>query len=181
MISELNTQLQKIIQYLRQDFAGLHVGRANAAMVDDISVEMYGTHMPLKSMANIACPDSRTIRIEPWDKSVVGNVEKAIKDSDLGMNPQNMGNYILISVPPMTEERRRQTVKKVYEGAENSKISIRNIRHEILKKIKQQKDNKEISEDQVSKLEKQIQESVDMHNKQVDELAKSKEKDVLSQ
>lgn len=180
MIAEFKDSLDKVVQHLQQEFAGLHVGRANAALVDEISVESYGAQMPLKSTANISCPDSKTIRIEPWDKSIIANIEKAIRDSDLGIQPQNMGEYILLSIPPMTEERRKQIVKRVHEESENARISVRNVRHEALKKVKQQKENSEISEDEESKLEKQIQESVDESNKKIDELTKKKEADVLT-
>ena len=136
--------------------------------------------MSLKSMANISCPDSRTIRIEPWDKSALESIEKALREAEIGINPQNMGEYILLSVPPMTEERRRQVVKRVHEEAEKARISIRNIRHDFLKKVKHQKDEKEISEDEASRLEKQIQEKIDEANKEIDSISKSKEQEVLT-
>jgi ribosome recycling factor len=180
MITELKKNLDKALSHLRQEFAGLHVGRANATLVDEISVESYGTQMPLKSMANISCPDSKTIRIEPWDKSVIAEIEKSIRNSDIGIQPQNMGEHILLSVPPLTEERRQQIVKRVHEESENARISVRNVRHEMLKKVKQQKDAGDISEDEVSKLEKQIQEAVDNTNKTIDEMTKKKESDVLT-
>ncbi|MCF7812657.1 ribosome recycling factor [Candidatus Gracilibacteria bacterium] len=180
MNEELNQQLQKVVDHLRQEYSSLHVGRANVAMVDEIPVESYGSKMPLKTMANISCPDSKTIRIEPWDKSVLDNIEKGIRAADLGINPQNMGEYILMSVPPMTEERRKQLVKRVHEEAENARISVRNIRHEFLKKVKQQKEQKEISEDEANRQEKNIQEKIDAFNEKIDEISAKKENDVLS-
>ena len=178
MIALLETQLQQAIAHLRQEFGGLHTGRANVGMVDDLQVEVYGSHMPLKGTANISCPDAQTIRIEPWDKTIVGSIEKTIREGDLGLNPQNMGEHLLIPVPPMTEERRGQMVKKVHQMAESSKISIRNIRQDILKKIKHQKDEKEISEDAYTRLDKQIQEKVDETNKTIGEITKNKETEI---
>ncbi len=180
MISELNQSLEKAVNHLRQELAGISVGRANAALIDEVSVEVYGSSMPLKNTANISCPDSQTIRIEPWDKTVLEAIEKGIIASNTGMMPQNMGECILLKVPLMTEERRRQIVKKVHDLAENSKISIRNIRQDYVKKIKHQKDQKEISEDEAKHQEKQVQEKIDETNKMVDEIYKKKEADILS-
>lgn len=180
MIDSLAQQLQQAIDHLRQEFSGLHTGRANVGMVDEVKVEVYGSHMALKGTANISCPDAQTIRIEPWDKSIVGVIEKAIRDGDLGLNPQNMGEHLLVPVPPMTDERRQQMVKKVHQSAENTRIAIRNIRQDALKKVKNKKDGKEISEDEAARFEKQIQEKVDESNKTVDEVTKNKEADITS-
>ena len=178
MIDSLSQNLQQAIEHLRQEFGGLHTGRANVGMVDDVQVEVYGSHMPLKGTANISCPDAQTIRVEPWDKTIIGAIEKAIRDADLGINPQNMGEHLLIPVPPMTEERRGQMVKKVYQSAEQTKIAIRNIRQDVIKKAKHQKDEKEISEDEHARLEKQIQEKVDEANKTIEEVTKNKETEI---
>jgi len=179
MISDLPIQLQKIADHLRSEFSGLHIGRANAAMVDEIQVESYGAMMPLKATSNISCPDSHTIRIEPWDKNIVGGIEKALRDAEVG-NPQNMGQYIILPVPPMTEERRKQLVKRVSEMEEEARISVRNVRQDFFKKIKIQKDNKEISEDEEKRFEKQIQEKVDATNKTIEEMSKKKSQDILT-
>ena len=180
MHAELTSQLQKAIDHLKEEYAGINVGRANPILVEEIEVESYGTRMPLKSMANISCPDSKTIRIEPWDKSIMASIEKGLRESSLGIMPQNMGEYILLPIPPMTEERRKQLVKVIHEEAENARVSVRNIRHDFLKQLKAQKDNKEISEDEVVKLEKQIQEQVDTTNKEIGVIAQHKEKDLLT-
>ncbi len=178
MISSLEQQLQQAVDHLRQEFAGLHTGRANVGMVDDLQIEVYGSFMPLKATANISCPDAQTIRVEPWDKSIIGKIEKGIRDAGLGLNPQNMGEHILVPVPPMTEERRAQMVKRVHQEEETARISIRNIRQEVLKKVKLQKENKEISEDQLARLEKQVQEKIDNTNKTIDEITKNKEVEI---
>lgn len=178
MIDSLAQHLQQAVEHLRQEFGGLHTGRANVGMVDDLQVEVYGSHMSLKGTANISCPDAQTIRVEPWDKTIIGDIEKAIRDADLGLNPQNMGEHLLIPVPPMTEERRGQMVKKVHQSVEKTKIAIRNIRQDVIKKAKHQKEEKEISEDEYARLEKQIQEKVDGANKTIDEVTKNKETEI---
>lgn len=180
MLQELSSSLQKSLDHLKSEFSGISVGRANPGIVEHIEVDCYGATQPIKSVASISCPDTQTVRVEPWDKSMVGPIEKAIRDANIGINPQNMGDSVFLPVPPMTEERRKQVIKKVYEMAEESKIVVRNIRHDVLKKVKQQKDEKSISEDEASRLEKQIQEKVDVHNKEIDSLTKKKEQDVMS-
>jgi len=181
MIEKLTVELNKVVDHLSTELGSLHVGRANVAMVDDIQINIasYGSAMPLKSLANISCPDAQTLRIEPWDKSVMGDLEKSIKVADIG-NPQNMGEFIFLKVPPMTEERRKQVVKQVSEKTENAKISVRNVRQDLVKKVRNQKDNKEISEDEAVRFEKQIQEKVDDANKRIEEVSKKKETDILS-
>jgi len=180
LVSEFIASAEKTLSHFRMELQNMNVGRASAGMVDEVSVESYGSHMPLKSVANISCPDSHTIRIEPWDKNLVGVVEKALIVANLGMMPQNMGVYLFVPVPPMTEERRKAVVKKVYVLEEDSKIVLRNLRQDVLKKIKTQKDNKEISEDEQKRLEKKIQEEMDRLNKGLEEASKKKEKDLLA-
>ena len=180
MIDELSAALEKAISHLQSQFSALQAGRANTAMIEDIQVESYGTMTGLKAVANISCPDAKTIRIEPWDKTLVGEIEKAITSADIGIMPQNMGEYILLPISPMTEERRKKLVKIVNEETEHAKISVRNARHEVLKKVKAQKDAKEISEDEEKKLEKEVQEKVDESNKKIEEMSAKKEKDILT-
>lgn len=180
MISDLKLQIQKSTDHLKKEFASLQTGRASVALVEDIQVDSYGTLSPMKQIANIACPDPKTIRIEPWDKNAVGSIEKAIQEAKIGINPQNMGTFIFLPIPPMTEERRKQIVKLVHELGEKAKISIRSVRHESMKFIKLQKEENEISEDQQKDLENDIQKLVDQGNKDIEVLAKKKEKEVMS-
>lgn len=177
---DIEAALHKIIEHLKIEFSGISVGRANPGMVEQIQVPVYGSPQPLKSVASVSCPDMQTIRIEPWDKSIVGSIEKAIRDANIGLNPQNMGDAVFLSVPPLTGERRQQIIKRVKEISEDSKIAVRNVRHDVLKKLKQEKDEKEISEDEYEKKEKQIQEKVNNTNKSIDEVLKKKEADILS-
>lgn len=177
---DFSAQITKAIDHLKKEFAGLQTGRASAALVDDIHVESYGAQMNLKSVANISCPDAKTIKIEPWDKSLMSEIEKAIQSSNIGINPQNMGEHIFLPVPPMTEERRKQMVKVVHEMVENAKIAIRNARHDEMKSIKLLKDESEISEDEQKSMEKEVQEKVDVANKEIEEIGKNKENEVMT-
>lgn len=177
MISALKTTLSEAINHLKQVYGGLQAGRASASMVDDVQVESYGSMMPIKNIATVTCPDTRTLRIEPWDKSMVGAVEKAIIMADIGITPQNMGAHILLPVPPMTEDRRKKLVKIVHEEAENAKIAIRNARHDAMKKIKADED---LSDDEKKILEKDAQKEIDEGNKQVEEICKKKEADIMT-
>ena len=176
----LQANTQKPIDHLRKELSALQVGRASTALVEDIQVDSYGSHMALKTTANISCPDSKTIRIEPWDKSLVGVIEKALQESNIGINPQNMGDCILLPIPPMTEDRRKDLVKVVHEMGEHAKISIRSLRHDEMKQIKKLKDDKEISEDQAKDQEADAQEHIDAANKEIDDIVKAKEKDVMT-
>lgn len=178
-MSDFKTQVAKSIDHLKQEFASLQVGRASTALVEDIEVESYGSMMGLKAVANISCPDPKTIKIEPWDKSLLADIEKAIQNSNIGINPQNMGEHIYLPIPPMTEERRKDLVKVVHEMAENAKISVRSARQDEMKKIKHQKDESEISEDQQKDLEREVQEQVDEANKEIESAGKKKEEDVM--
>lgn len=180
MISELSTYLQKALEHLQSKLLSLQAGKASVSMVDEIQVENYGSMMPLKSVANISCPDVKTIKIEPWDKNSLASIQKSIIESDLGINPQNMGDHLYLPIPPMTEERRKKLVKIIKEEEEAAKISVRNVRHDFLKDLKKQKDDNEISEDEQKRLEKNIQEKVDEANKKIAETASNKEKDIMT-
>jgi len=170
----LKDELQKAIDHLKKEFTTLQVGRANAALVEDIEVESYGSMMALKSVANISCPDPKTIKIEPWDKAVLGEIEKAVQQAKLGINPQNMGEHLYLPIPPMTEERRGQLVKLVHEQTEKAKIAVRNARHEAINHL----DADELSEDQLRDAKNDIQEAVDAANVEIDNLSKNKETEV---
>jgi len=177
MITE---NIQKLLQHLQDSYAGLQIGRATPALLDAIQVENYGAKMPLKSVANISCPDPRTIRIEPWDKSQIGEIEKSIYEADIGINPQNMDSHLFLPIPPMTEERRIEMAKRVKELAEEARVSLRNARHEAMKHIRNKKDAEEISEDQQKNEEEEIQKLIDKANEDIGTMAKNKENDVMT-
>lgn len=171
---------QKVFDHLKQEYARLQIGRASASLVEHITVDAYGSMQNIKSLASVAVPDAKTISIQPWDKSLLSAVEKAIQTSDLGIHPVNNGNSILLNLPPLTEERRKELAKVVHKMAEESRIAIRNARQEAHTVIRRLEQEKKISEDDARHGEKQLQEKVDAVNKQIEELAKSKEKDILT-
>lgn len=180
IITNLEQELQKALDYLHKEYAGLQIGRASTGLVEMLDVEAYGATQPLKNMANISCPDSKTIQVQPWDKNVMGNVEKAIRDSDLGLNPVNNGTVLLITIPPLTEERRKDLVKIVHKEAEEAKVAVRQARHNAINKLKNMEKEKEISEDELKAEEKKVQEKVDEFNKKIEEDAKHKDNEVMS-
>jgi len=148
-------------------------------MLDDIMVEYYGTPTPLNQVGSVNTPDARTIVVQPWEKSLLGAIEKAIMEANLGVNPQNDGVIIRINVPPLTEERRRDLVKKVKAEAENGKIAIRNIRKDANEKIRKLKSDG-VSEDEMKTGEAEIQKVTDVHIVKVDQLSEAKEKDIMT-
>jgi len=180
IIQELKTKGQAALDHLHSEFSKIQTGRASAALVEMLMVDSYGTKMPLKSLANITVPDAKTISIQPWDRGQIASVEKAIRDSNLGLNPQNNGIAIHLNLPPLTEERRKELVKVLHRYAEESRIVVRNLRHEALDQLKALEKAKEIGEDQLEVAEKEAQKHVDGFNAQIEEAAKKKEKDVMT-
>ncbi len=170
-------QLDKSLEFLSKEFAGIQMGRASAGLVEGIEVETYGARQPLRNIAQIAIPDPRSIAITPWDKSVLGAIEKAIRDSNLGLSPVNDGHSIRLNIPPLTEESRKETVKVVHKMAEEAKITVRQARHDAMEKIK---NDDALSEDDERREEKHLQEKVDEMNKKIEEHAKKKEHEVMT-
>lgn len=180
ILKQLDVDLNKVLDYLHNEYASLQIGRASTGLVETIDVLSYGAIQPLKNLANLSCPDSKTIQIQPWDKSMLGPIEKAIRESEIGLSPVNNGNVIIVSIPPLTEERRRDLVKIVHKEAEEAKVSIRQARHNAINKMKTLEKDKEISEDELKKGEKDAQERVDSINKKTEESAKHKENEVMT-
>lgn len=179
-INTANTEFQKALIYLKNEFARLQVGRASPALVEDLKIEAYGGLQPLKGLASVSVPDPKTLQIQPWDKSLLGTIERAIQSANLGLNPINDGRVLRLPMPPLTEERRKELVKVVHQMAENAKISIRNARGSAHSAFKIMEEGKEISEDERRLSEKHLQEKVDSANKEVEEIAKKKEQDILT-
>ncbi len=180
LIKTVETKMDKTIGALERDFASIRAGRANAAVLDRIQVEYYGTPTPIQQMAAISSPDPRTLQIQPWDASSLKDIEKAIQVSDLGINPQNDGRVIRLTFPPLTEDRRKELVKDVRKMAEDSKVALRSIRRDAIEKLKAMKKANEITEDDQANGEKKIQNVTDKFVKEIDTLADAKEKDVMS-
>lgn len=179
MIDQAQKQLDKALHHLESEFWKLQMGRANPALVEDIMIEQYGSMQPIKNSASIWVMDPQTLSISPWDKELVGVITKAIIAANIGLNPQSGAESILIKVPQMTEERRRDMAKIVKKYGEDAKVSVRNIRADVHKQISKQKTDKEISEDEAKDLETDLQKFVDAANKKIEEATKHKEADVM--
>ena len=179
MYQETRESMKKSIDALENDLKKIRTGRASLSILDDIRVDYYGTPTPLNQMASLSTPESRLIMIQPWDVSVIKDVEKAILKSDLGLTPSNDGKVVRISIPPLTEERRKQLVKVIYKKSEEHKISIRNVRRDTNDLLKSLKKDGEISEDDAFKAQDQVQKITDEHIKLIDDVCKNKEKEIL--
>jgi len=179
-IATAEQDFQKTLTHLKNEFARLQIGRASAALIEDLKVEAYGANQPLKSLASISVPDPKTLQIQPWDRAVLGAVEKAIQAANLGLNPINDGRVIRVPMPPLTEERRKELVKVVHQMAENGKIAVRTSRGTAHSAFKTMEEAKEISEDERRLSEKHLQENVDASNREIEELAKKKEQDIMT-
>lgn len=171
---------EKALEHLRSEFARLQIGRASAALVEGIHVEAYGSSQPLKALASVSVPDSRTLQIQCWDKAVMKDVEKAIQVSGLGINPVNDGIYIRLNFPQLTEERRKELAKVVHRYSEDAKIAVRTERQHAMGKFDGLKKSKEMAEDEYHGWVKRLQDKVDQCNKMIDEAARKKEVDVLT-
>lgn len=179
MLTKAKEGITKAIHHLDVEYSKLQLGRANPVMVESVMVDQYGSLQPLQNMASISNLDAQTLTIKPWDKTVMHAIAKAITDSGLGLNPQTMADSILIKVPPLTEERRRELAKVAKTMAEDAKVGIRNARAESMKVIKNAEDNKEISEDQRKDFENDLQKVIDEANKTVEDHFKHKEADIM--
>ncbi len=178
-IKEIQEKMEKTINVLKQDLAAIRAGKANAAVLDKISIDYYGTQTPVTQLSNISVPEARTLVIQPYDASVLKSIEKAIQASDIGINPQNDGKVIRLIFPPLTEERRKELVKTVAKTAENSKIAVRSIRRDGIEKFKSMEKKSEITEDDLKKAEKDIQDTTDKFCKQIDDIAAKKSSEIL--
>lgn len=179
IMADAEDKMKKSIEFLTKDLATLRAGRANPAMVDKMMVDYYGEPTPLNQLANITVPEARLLVIQPWDKSSIPNIEKAILKSDLGVNPTNDGNVIRIAIPQLTEERRKDLVKVVKKKGEEGKVAIRNIRREANDMLKSSEKEKLISEDEGKKGMDSIQKVTDKYIKDIDLILQAKEKDIL--
>jgi len=173
-------KMQKAIQFLESQFASVRAGRANAAVLDQLSVSYYGSASPLQQVASIASPDPRTLTIQPWDASIQGEIEKAILTSDLGINPQNDGKVIRLSFPQLTEERRKELVKQVKKYGEDSKVAIRNIRRDAIDAFKKLEKKSELTEDDLKNLENEMQKMTDKYIAELDKRVDAKTKEIMS-
>lgn len=177
---EYQRRMEKTLDHLAEDFGAVRAGRANAKVLDKISVEYYGSETPLAGVATISSPDARTLVITPWDNKLLKDIQKAIQCSDLGINPQNDGRVIRLVFPQLTEERRKDLTKQVKKYAEDAKVAMRNVRRDGMDYVKKQKKASEITEDDQKKAEKDLQDMLDKYTKKVDEALASKEKELMA-
>ena len=177
---EFDAKMQKTIDVVMSDFASVRAGRANAAVLDKITVDYYGAPTPLNQVAAISSPDPRSLMIQPWDGTLLKAIEKAIQTSDLGINPQNDGKVIRLAFPQLTEERRKELTKQVRKYGEAGKVAIRNIRRDAMDKFKALEKKSEITEDDRKELEKELQDMTDKRCKQIDELTEKKEAELMA-
>ena len=179
VIKDAEDRMSKAIQTLKRELSTLRAGRANPALLDRVHVDYYGTPTPVNQMANVAVPEARLITIQPWDRSQLGPIEKAILKSDLGLTPTNDGNVIRLSIPPLTEERRAELVKVIKKEGEESKVAIRNVRRDANDSFKKLQKEGLITEDELKRNQDLVQKSTDSYIQQVDKLVVEKEKEIM--
>ena len=179
-IKEYESKMTKTIEHLTSDLNTIRAGRANPHVLDKIKVDYYGTPTPIQQVGNVAIPEARIIQIQPWDKSMLKEIEKAIQTSDLGINPTNDGSVIRLVFPELTEERRKELVKEVKKKGEADKVAIRNIRRDGNDAFKKLSKAEDISEDEIKQLEEELQKLTDKYIKQVDQMVDEKSKDILT-
>ncbi len=179
-INKAKEKMQKTVSVLERDFAAIRAGRANPNVLDKVNVDYYGTPTPISQMATVSVAEARVLTIQPWDKSQLKPIEKAIQASDIGINPTNDGTVLRLTFPQLTEERRKEIVKDIKKMGEDSKVAIRSIRRDVIDKLKAMKKNSEITEDDQKDGEDQVQKLHDKFIKNIDEVVASKEKEILS-
>ena len=177
---QLEEKMSRTIEALKSEFTTIRAGRANAQMLDKIRVDYYGTPTPINQVGAISVPEPRTLMINPWDKTAMAEIEKAIRNSDLGLNPTNDGQVIRIAVPALTEERRKELAKQASKMAEEFKVRLRNERRDANDKLKKMEKEGEITEDDLKKSQDEVQKITDKFIKEVDSLLKSKEQDIMA-
>ena len=177
--NDLDRRMKGAVEALRGDLSGLRTGRANTALLEPVTVEVYGSHMPLSQCATISAPEPRMLTVQVWDKSNVGPVEKAIRSAGLGLNPINDGNTLRLPIPDLTEERRKELAKLAHTYAEKARVAIRNVRRDGMDSLKADEAKKEISEDDRKRSETDVQKLTDEQIKQADDVAAHKEQEIL--
>ncbi len=178
--TDYGRRMEKALDHLAEEFGAVRAGRANAKVLDRITVEYYGSETPLNGVATISTPDARTLVIQPWDTTLLKEIQKAIQASDLGINPQNDGKVVRLIFPQLTEERRKELTKQVKKYAEDSKVAMRNVRRDGMDYVKKLKKDSEITEDEQKKAEKDLQDLLDKYIKKADEALAAKEKELMS-
>ncbi len=179
LFSDGERRMQKAIEALKQDLAAIRTGRASSALVDRIQVDYYGTPTPIIQVATVSVPDARQIVIQPYDRKMISDIEKAIQKSDLGINPSNDGQVIRLNIPPMSEERRRDMAKTLHKRLDEHKVAIRNIRRDVQDKLRDREKKKEVSEDELKRSTEKLQKLTDRFIDEMDKVGKSKEQELM--
>jgi ribosome recycling factor len=172
-------KMQKAVAHLKEDLGGIRTGRATPALLNRVTVEYYGTPVPLQQLASMSVPEPRTLTVQPFDKTAIGAIEKAILASDLGITPSNDGNVIRLSFPPLTEERRHQLVKQVHARAEDARVAVRNVRRHCKDEVEKLEKSHEISEDELKRAERDLQRHTDQFVAEIDEIQHHKEQELM--
>lgn len=178
-IKEMKDQMDAAVDAMRREFSGVRTGKATPNLLDTVRVEAYGSRVPLNQVATVNTPEPRMIVVQPWDKTLINDIEKGIMTADLGLNPSNDGNLIRVPIPPLSEERRKDMVKLLHKMAEEGKISIRHARQEGNKTVKQREHDHDISEDEARRQLDEIQEITDQYITKIDEMMKKKEEEIM--
>ena len=172
-------KMNKSVAVLQSEYAAIRAGRANPAVLDKVLVEYYGTPTPINQVAAVSVPEPRTVMIQPWDKTLLKAIEKAVLTSDIGINPQNDGSALRLNFPPLNEERRRELSKSVYKYAEDTKVAVRSIRRDLVDKLKDMKKKSEMTEDEAKASEKACQDLTDKYTKELDKVTEAKNKEIM--
>lgn len=179
LFADAERRMQKAIEALKQDLGAIRTGRANSSLLERITVDYYGTPTPINQVATISVPEARLLVIQPWEKKMLTDIEKAIQKSDLGINPNNDGQVIRLNIPPMNEERRRDLVKTLHKKLDEHKVAVRNVRRDIHDKLRDREKKKEVSEDELKRSTDKLQKLTDRYIDEMDKVGKAKEQEIL--
>jgi ribosome recycling factor len=179
LMGDAERRMQKAVEALKQDLGAIRTGRASSALIERINVDYYGTPTPINQVATISVPEARLLVIQPWDKKMLTDIEKAIQRSDLGINPNNDGQVIRLNIPPMNEERRRDLVKTLHKKLDEHKVAIRNVRRDVQDKFRDREKKKEVSEDELKRSIDKLQKLTDRYIDEMDKVGKTKEQEIL--
>ncbi len=180
LIDQYKEELGGVIDYLKKEISSIRTGRANPQILDNVQVDAYGTKTPLNQVASISVPEARTIVVEPWDKNIIKDAEKAIREANIGVNPVNEGNIVRLTVPQLTEESRKELIKMLNEKLEQARIKLRSLRDRIKEGIQKAEKNNEITEDDRFKLLKELDETISDYNKKIEAIGEEKEKEIMT-
>lgn len=179
ILKNADDRMRKAVEVVREELVRIRTGKATTALLDTVKVDYYGSMVPLKQIANVSTPDVHTISVQPWEKTMMGPIEKAVQSANLGLNPTNDGNVVRVPIPPLNEERRRDLVKLTKKFGEEGRVAIRNVRRDAIEHLKKAEKDEHMSEDERKRAEQEVQKTTDKHIKEVDDLLGMKEKEIM--